>query len=103
MLGERKNIRVDRFDYVATAYGSRERKVIESMYLYGLVKKSGKKLFDGVSVTEVQDVTIAFYEADVKELSVNDRLTFDGLTYTVNAITRERFYTYATCTADRRV
>jgi hypothetical protein len=102
MLGERKKIRIDRYDYVATAYGSKKREIVESSYVYGFVKYKGGKVFDGVSVIDTQDVSVAFHVADVKDLSVNDLLTIDNLRYVVNTITRERFQTTVTCKADRR-
>ena len=102
MLGERKQVRIDRFKEVENSYGGRTPTLVESFLIWGFVYVKGGKRWDGVTFTDEQLMTIQFHAADVEEVNVGDKVRIDGAVYSINSITRERFVTIVTCKADGR-
>ena len=103
MLGVRKWIRCDRYDYTLQAYGGKKRNVIESFYFYGFVKQTGGRIYEGNALAMRSQCEVSAYYHDVKSVSINDSITIDNLVYKVNAITQNsRNMITLTCNADAK-
>lgn len=103
MLGLRKYVRIDRYDYEMQLYGGKKSTVIESFRCFVFVKSNGSRDYSGATQAQSNAIVVNGNRYDMAQVHVNDAIYIDGIRYKINAITeRDRGMVELTCNADAR-